>query len=162
MGSVRQSLESMISPPVRGAARELWYRGKVLEVTALALLPEDGEEFFCQRQKRLGRERIEAVKALLAENIEVPLTLEELGRRVGCSPFYLSRLFSEATGMTMARYLRDLRLERAAELLRSGEYNVTEAAMAVGYSSLSHFSKAFAVRFGSCPCAFPLRRRTVE
>ena len=62
--------------------------------------------------------------------------------------------------MTISRYLRNLRLERAAELLRSGRSNVTEAAMAVGYSSLSHFSKAFAEMFGVCPCVFPLSRRT--
>ena len=62
--------------------------------------------------------------------------------------------------MTISRYLRNLRLERAAELLRSGRSNVTEAAMAVGYSSLSHFSKAFAEMFGVCPCAFPLHRKS--
>jgi AraC-like DNA-binding protein len=57
-------------------------------------------------------------------------------------------------------FLRNLRLERAAELLRSGRSNVTEAAIAVGYSSLSHFSKAFAEMFGVCRCVFPLNRRT--
>jgi AraC-like DNA-binding protein len=44
-----------------------------------------------------------------------------------------------------------VRLERAAHLLRSGRCNVTEAAMAVGYTSLSHFSKAFWETFGCCP-----------
>ena len=48
------------------------------------------------------------------------------------------------TGLTISRYLRNLRLERAAELLHSGRSNVTEAALVVGFSSLSHFSKAFA------------------
>ena len=42
-------------------------------------------------------------------------------------------------------------MERAAELLRSGRYNVTEAATEVGYSSLSHFSKAFCETIGCCP-----------
>jgi AraC-like DNA-binding protein len=99
------------------------------------------------------------VKQALARGIESPPSLSQLGREVGCSPFYLSRLFSEHTGMTISRYLRNLRLERAAELLRRGRVNVTEAAMAVGYSSLSHFSKAFAEMFGVCPSVFPLSRR---
>jgi AraC-like DNA-binding protein len=99
------------------------------------------------------------VKQALARDIESPPSLSQLGREVGCSPFYLSRLFSEHTGMTISRYLRNLRLERAAELLRRGRVNVTEAAMAVGYSSLSHFSKAFAEMFGVCPSVFPLSRR---
>ena len=56
--------------------------------------------------------------------------------------------------MTISAHLRQARLQRAAELLRGGGANVTEAAMAVGYSSLSHFSKAFAEAFGCCPCLY--------
>jgi AraC-like DNA-binding protein len=47
--------------------------------------------------------------------------------------------------------LREIRLDRAAKLLRAGRSNVTQAAFAVGYQSLSHFSKAFWERFGCCP-----------
>jgi AraC-like DNA-binding protein len=59
--------------------------------------------------------------------------------------------------MTISQYLRQLRLERAAELLRAGEHNVTEVALEVGYSSLSHFSQAFHAAFGCCPGLYPLR-----
>lgn len=59
--------------------------------------------------------------------------------------------------MTIPQYLRKLRMERAAELLRSGKYNVTEAALEVGYSSLSHFSQAFCQTMGRCPGLYPLK-----
>ena len=62
--------------------------------------------------------------------------------------------------MTIPQYLRQLRMERAAELLRSGKFNVTEAALEVGYSSLSHFSQAFHETFGCCPGLYPLRTPT--
>ena len=42
-------------------------------------------------------------------------------------------------------------MDRAAQLLREGRSNVTETAMIVGYSSLSHFSKAFWEAHGCCP-----------
>ena len=58
------------------------------------------------------------------------------------------------------QHLRQLRLEKAAELLRSGEYNVTEAALEVGYNSLSHFSAAFHETFGCCPGLYPLKTPT--
>jgi AraC-like DNA-binding protein len=48
-------------------------------------------------------------------------------------------------------------MERAAELLKTGQCNVTEAAMEVGYSSLSHFSSVFHETFGCCPGLFPLK-----
>ena len=59
--------------------------------------------------------------------------------------------------MTMQQYLRQVRLERAAELLKTGRCNVTEAALEVGYNSLSHFSSAFHEMFGCCPGLYPLK-----
>lgn len=136
----------------------LWFYAKIVELVSHALL-EPSENFCCHRKERLALERIDAVKKSLARNLENPFSLAQCAREAGCSGAYLSRTFSEYTGMTMTRYLRNLRLERAAELLRSGKYNVTEAAMEVGYSSLSHFSKAFAEMFDVCPCAFGLSKK---
>lgn len=157
----QQILASLREPPVLAAAQALWYQAKALEVMAdLFFLAPGGEEFFCQRQQRLSAERVEKVIALLRANLETPPTLEDIGRAVGCSPYHLSRTFSTATGMTIPQYLRQLRMERAAELLRAGRHNVTEAAMEVGYSSLSHFSQAFHETFGCCPGLYPLRTPT--
>ena len=136
----------------------LWFYAKIIELVSHALL-EASDNSCCHRKERLALERIEAIKKILARNLEDPFSLEECSRKVGCSGAYLSRTFSQYTGMTITRYLRNLRLERAAELLRSGKYNVTEAAMEVGYSSLSHFSKAFAEMFDVCPCAFGFSRK---
>jgi AraC-like DNA-binding protein len=144
-------------PPVAHAAQALWYEGKVLALLAeFCFRPSPEEEFFCDRQKRLARERVQKAIAVLRENPAEPPDLEGLGRRVGCSPFYLSRTFSAELGMTIPQYVRQLRMERAAELLRSGKFNVTEAALEVGYSSLSHFSQAFHETFGCCPGLYPV------
>ncbi|MBL9129319.1 MAG: helix-turn-helix transcriptional regulator, partial [Verrucomicrobiales bacterium] len=109
------------------------------------------------RAKRIATDRVEKVAALLRERLAEPPTLEEIGRQVGCSPFYLSRTFSAEMGMTIQQFLRQARLEKAADLLRSGRFNVTEAAMEVGYSSVSHFSQAFHEQFGCCPGLYPVR-----
>ncbi len=157
----QQLLASLREAPVLAAAQKLWYQTKALELAAELFFLAPGEgELFCQRQQRLSAERVEKVIALLREKLVDPPNLEEIGRSVGCSPFHLSRTFSAATGMTIPQYLRQLRLERAAELLRSGKFNVTEAALEVGYSSLSHFSQAFHETFGCCPGLYPLRTLT--
>lgn len=148
--------EQLRHPPLLQAARALWYESRALELAALVLFQtQPGAELFCDRQKRAARERVERVMAILQADLTQPPDLEELGRRVGCSAWYLSRTFSAEMGMTISQYLRRLRLERAAELLRTGRYNVTEAAFAVGYSSLSHFSQAFHEHFGCCPGLYP-------
>ena len=151
----------LLQPPVPKAAQALWYQSKALELMAHFLFTPKDPEFFCMRQKRVARERVERVKDLLARDLAEPPALEILGQEVGCSPFHLSRIFSREVGLTIPQYLRKIRMERAAELLRTGRYNVTEAATEVGYSSLSHFSKAFCETIGCCPVLYPAARNVI-
>jgi AraC-like DNA-binding protein len=160
-GDQRQVVASLLHPPVAKAAQSLWYQSKALELMSHFLFTPKDPEFFCMRQKRVARDRVERTKELLARDLANPPTLEMLGREVGCSPFYLSRSFSREVGLTIPQYLRNLRMERAAELLRSGRYNVTEAATEVGYASLSHFSKAFCETIGCCPVLYPMAKNVV-
>ncbi|MGC3991367.1 MAG: AraC family transcriptional regulator [Chthoniobacteraceae bacterium] len=143
------------NPPVNMSARTIWYQAKVLELISQLFFDTAGPELFCSRQKRMARERTEAVMILLRNRLQDPPTLNELAKQIGCSPFHLSRNFSEQNGMTIPQYLRQVRMERAAELLRSGSYNVTEVAFTVGYSSLGHFSKSFCEEIGCCPSLYP-------
>lgn len=152
-----RSAAQLAHPPVAQAARSLWYQSKVLElVTEFFFERQDESELFCDRQKRLARERVDRVIAVLRGRLAQPPNLGGISREVGCSPFHLSRTFSQEMGMTIPQYLRKLRMEHAGDLLRSGKYNVTEAALEVGYSSLSHFSQAFCQTMGCCPGLYPL------
>lgn len=157
----RGVVASLAEPPVAKAAQILWYQSKALELMAHFLFAPKDPEFFCMRQKRVAQERVERTKELLARDLANPPTLEMLGQEVGCSPFYLSRIFSREVGLTIPQYLRNVRMERAAALLRTGRYNVTEAATEVGYSSLSHFSKAFCETIGCCPVLYPAAKNIV-
>lgn len=154
-----QLISTLRQPPVYAAAQPIWYQCKALEL-AVTFLVKPEEELFCTRQQRLAQERVEQVVFLLKQNLAEPPTLEELGKKIGCSHFYLSRIFSAQTGKTITQHLRQLRMERAAELLKAGEHNVTEAALEVGYNSLSHFSAAFHETFGCCPGLYPLKTPT--
>lgn len=145
-----------VSPPVPSAARDTWFLGRVLEVLAQTLFPaEDPGELFCKRHQRTNRTRVERARYLIERDLENPPSLEMLAEEVGSSPFYLSRVFAQETGASIPKFLRMKRIERAAELIRSGKMNVTEAAMTVGYSSLSAFNKAFVEQIGCCPGLYP-------
>jgi AraC-like DNA-binding protein len=153
----QQIIASLRHPPVYAAAQSIWYQCKALELAVMFLFqPPPEKELFCSRQQRQSQERVEQVIIILKQNLEAPPPLEELGRKIGCSHFYLSRIFSNQMGQTITQYLRQLRMEKAAQLLRSGNHNVTEVALEVGYSSLSHFSQAFHETFGCCPGIYPI------
>ncbi|HRI14526.1 MAG TPA: AraC family transcriptional regulator, partial [Verrucomicrobiota bacterium] len=157
----RELVLSLRQPPVLASAQSVWYQAKAVELMGeFFFQPASAEELFCHRQQRVARDRVDKVVGILKRNVAEPPSLEDIGREVGCSPFYLSRTFSKEMGQTIPQYLRQLRLERAAELLRSGKYNVTEAALEVGYNSLSHFSQAFHQQFGCCPGLFPMATPT--
>ena len=157
----RKVVASLTEPPVAKAAQVLWYQSKALELMAHFLFEPKDPELFCMRQKRVARDRVERTKEMLARDLANPPALEQLGAEVGCSPFYLSRIFSREVGLTIPQYLRNIRMERAAELLRSGRFNVSEAAVEVGYSSLSHFSKAFCETIGCCPVLYPAAKHVI-
>jgi AraC-like DNA-binding protein len=136
-----------------GPGRPLWLQSQLLEILSLELFPVQ-PTITVSREQRKARDVVARVCVRLRQDLEHPPSLNDLAREVGCSPYHLSRLFSKEMGQTMSQYLRHLRLEEAAKLLRSGRFNVTETALEVGYSSLSHFSKAFAEHFGVNPYRF--------
>lgn len=147
------------APPVPEPARKTWYLGRVLEILSQTLYrEEDPNELFCHKHQRNNRDRIERVRFLIERDLENPPSLDMLATEVGCSTFYLSRIFAQETGASIPKFLRMKRIEKAAELIRTGKTNVTEAAMTVGYSSLSAFTKAFVEQMGCCPGLYPISK----
>lgn len=151
-----QVIPALREPPVTGVARAFWYESQFKSLLALTCFVQaQGEtEFFCSRQKRLARIRVARAKARLGERLDDALDLNRLAAEVGCSASYLSRTFSATTGMTISQYLRKKRIEKAAEMLVTGRFNVSEVAFEVGYQSLSHFSKAFQQVKGCLPSRY--------
>jgi len=94
---------------------------------------------------------IAAVVRYVEASYAEPLTVEGMARVASMSRFHFSRRFRDATGRSPYRFLMDVRLERAAELLRRGRCGVTEAALSVGLSDPSRFARMFRERFGASP-----------
>jgi AraC family transcriptional regulator of adaptative response/methylated-DNA-[protein]-cysteine methyltransferase len=75
------------------------------------------------------------------------VTLTELARAVGSSPFHLQRRFKEAFGLSPLDYQREARLEDAKRHLKNGS-RVTDAVFEAGYGSVSRFYEKAAARLG--------------
>jgi AraC-like DNA-binding protein len=162
VATLQQLVASLKHCPVFNPAQEMWFRSKALELAAHVFFRPATGELLCTRTQRLARERIEKARWILKERMQEPPSLNELAQAVNCSPFYLSRQFTRECGQTMQQFIREVRMERAAELLRAGKCNVTEAALEVGYNSLSHFSSTFRETFGCCPGLYPLKTATQQ
>ena len=111
---------------------------------------------------RARRELVERTRETLAARPGAPRTLPALAREVHASPYHLTRVFREVTGMPVHRYLLRLRLATALERLEGGEGNLSALALDVGFSSHSHFTTAFRRVYGVVPSAFARRLGEVQ
>ncbi|MYG51515.1 MAG: GlxA family transcriptional regulator [Rhodospirillaceae bacterium] len=90
---------------------------------------------------------IEAMENHIAD----PLPLADLARVVGVSARQLNRQFRAGLGRSAGAFYRDLRLDKARELLRQTDLPVLELALATGFAGSAHFATAFRRRFGRPP-----------
>ena len=88
-----------------------------------------------------------------------PISVGELASEHGYSARHLTRLFDKYIGTSPIKYLSDLRLTRASELLVGEELTITEIASLVGIPDSSLFAKSFRQKFGMTPTEY--RRRSL-
>src|SRR2546427_11096997 len=92
-------------------------------------------------------------------NLHRKITPVEIARSVRLSPSRLRELFKKETGTSLARYRRDLRLERAKHLLETTFLSVKEVAATVGIDELSHFVRNFERAYRMTPARYAERHR---
>ncbi len=97
---------------------------------------------------------LEEVARYMEEHLDEPLSIPQLSRRAFLSPTAFKAAFRQRYGLAVHAWLRQKRMERAAQLLRGSSLTVLEVAQTVGYSSGSQFSTAFRQRYGTSPGKF--------
>ena len=88
---------------------------------------------------------------VIAARYREPLTLAEVARAVGVSPFHLSRLVTAVAGVPIYRMVLRRRLRDALELLLDTRESISRIALTVGFASHSHLTDAFRREFGVPP-----------
>ena len=103
--------------------------------------------------ERFGVHHPALVTALekMSGHLERPLSRARVARAAGISERQLDRLFAAHRGCGFLADYHRLRLEHARRLLEQSTLSAAEIAFAAGYSSASHFSRAFRARFGATP-----------
>jgi AraC family transcriptional regulator of adaptative response/methylated-DNA-[protein]-cysteine methyltransferase len=97
--------------------------------------------------------QVAAARDYLAAHLDETVTLEQLGREVGASPYHLQRTFKRLLGVTPKDYVLALRAERLKTRLREGD-DVTTATYEAGYSTGSRLYEQSNARLGMTPGTF--------
>lgn len=92
---------------------------------------------------------------IVNDNISSPgLDVDFFASEIGMSRAQLYRKFNALTSQTVKEFVRTVRLKKAAEMLDSGQYNVSEVAYAVGFGDLPYFTRSFKAQFGITPSKY--------
>lgn len=90
----------------------------------------------------------------LETNYHENITIAQIAKVSNFSESYFSKLFRQLTGSSFTRYLKDYRLERAAQMLRNSDSRVSDVAFLVGFNNLSYFTRAFKTKYKINPKAY--------
>lgn len=154
-GIVKELYEQIAGKDEKELARrvEKLYRcrkiGDILDLVSESITEYEN----CIMEQENGfREEVSQVKNYILHHYnEKNLSPENLAAMVYLSPGYLSTVFKEETGMTLNRYVRSVRMEKAKELLESTNMKIAQISREAGFSSSTYFCRSFREFYGVSP-----------
>lgn len=137
--------------PLETLITELYIQPDILEIIAAV---QSMAEKIIKSYESTGtgvRREILSVQNYISRNYQGDLSVEMLASLVYLTPDYLSRLFKKSTGKSLSQYIRQVRMEKASELLCTTNRKVIDIGIDVGYPNYSYFCQSFREYFGKSP-----------
>lgn len=146
-------LSQIINYNLHPTIKKLYIKGKVYELISLYFNKSTDADIeqcpFLVDEDNV--KRIRRAKELIIANMAEPPSLPELSKEIGLSLKRLKEGFKQIYGDSVYSFLFDYKMEYARRLLESGQYNVNEIGLKIGYSTSSHFIAAFKKKYGTTP-----------
>ena len=146
-------LNQMAQQSVHESMHNLYLRAKVFELMSLYFNKDkemDVEQCpFLVDDKNI--KKIRKAKDIIISRMTEPPTLNDLSNEVEISLKKLKEGFKQVYGASVYVFLLDYKMQVSKRLLSSGNYNVNEVALKIGYSTATHFINAFKKKFGTTP-----------
>lgn len=107
-----------------------------------------------ENQQEHSQDVVAKAKQYIKDNFTMEVSLDKTARAIGISPYYLSRLFKEAEGISYIDYLTKLRMEYAKKELSERENSIKEICAKSGYGDPNYFSRLFKKWTGFTPTEY--------
>lgn len=145
-----------------GGSREMHLAGELHNLLTYltehyVVMPDNAESV---KNRKDDAARTAAVMDYIHSGLDGDISLSEAARSIYLSESALSRLFARSTGESFNHYVRRVRIERAAELLRDTDISVTSVALECGYSSPPVMNREFQAYYHCTPSAYRAASRT--
>ena len=151
--SMAISLNQLINYNLNQSIKNLYFKAKAYEI--LSLYFNRSEDANIEQCPFLVDEtnviKIRKAKDIIISRMAEPPSLQELADEIGLTLKKLKEGFKQIYGDSVFSFLFDYKMEVARKLLESGNDNVNEVGLKVGYSTASHFIAAFKKKYGTTP-----------
>ena len=94
------------------------------------------------------------IRNYILQHLSNPITTRDIAEYIGANRTYLCKLFREQNGITINRYILNVKIEEARRLLVATNKSLAEIAFCLGFSSQSHFHNTFHRLCGTTPKQF--------
>lgn len=151
--SIAVILSQIINYNLHPSIKSLYVKGKIYELIALYFnkSPNADIEQCPYLADEENVKKIKKAKEIILANMAEPPTLPELAAEIGLSLKRLKEGFKQIYGDSVYSFLFDYKLDYAKRLLETGQYNVNEIGLKIGYSTASHFIAAFKKKYNTTP-----------
>lgn len=95
--------------------------------------------------------RVEHILNWIEANYRLPFRLDDMAKSLHLSPYHVSHLFKEATGVSITKYIATRRIHQAVQLLTSTDKPISLIAQEIGLTNISYFCKLFKSQMGITP-----------
>ena len=134
-----------------GLVEKLYSCGNFTDLEALIWqVTEDVENLF-QAGEDSPKRTIALVEQYIKEHYDQPLSLDLLAEKAFRTPHYLSSIFIQEKGIGINKYIKNIRMEKARELLKNTNMKISDICERVGYGSVSYFCRSFRNEYGVTP-----------
>lgn len=117
---------------------------------------------YIRQEMQAPKYSIHVIKQHINTHYEEDLSLNQLADIVYLSPKYLSSIFSQTTGISINKYIKNIRMEKAQELLLNSNMKIRDISNNVGYPNVSYFCKLFQEEFGLSPEKYRINKGQLE
>jgi AraC-like DNA-binding protein len=147
----RLTLDRLVKGPLPGAPTRLFYQGIALDLIAGQIARANACPNYSKKLSYGDQDRVMHARDLLTRDLASPPCLKQLSRKIGMNMNKLQQGFQLLFGVSVFKYLQQYRMQEANRLFHETDMNVSQAAAAVGYSNISHFSRAYKKHFDILP-----------
>ncbi len=150
-------MEDMENRECSGFLRSLFLEGKSFQMLVVQIAQYQDDEAEDKLPKILRKsdiQKVDYVTKRIAGDLASNLTVENLAKEAGTNVNKLQEGFKYVYDLTVNKYIQNIKLEAAKDMLMNSEKNISEIVLAIGLNNRSYFSKIFKEKYGVNPKYF--------